>query len=203
MKGIEQNLQGLFRRRGFRSLLQPALESNKRAIDGGTVLLDLFAEFEERSAHSHDGGVDVDELGAEVDEVGVVAVDEVDELVVERSAVRLELGSECVEGDEGAELRNVGLGVEVRGEEERGLEPERVRVQRVREEVRRGSRWRLCRNRIRHFGSRFCFFFFGFFDFVCCVWLVRKNREKIGFLSKTNETENYTIQNVLIGDEEI
>ena len=52
------------------------------------------------------------------------------------------------------------------------------------------------------FGSRFCFFFFGFFDFVC-VWLVRKNREKIGFLSKTNETENYTIQNVLTGDEEI
>ena len=123
MKGIEQNLQGLFRRRGFRSLLQPVLESNKRAIDGGTVLLDLFAELEERNAHSHDGGVDVDKLGAEVDEVGVVAVDEVDELVVERGAVRLELGSERVEGDEGAELRNVGFGVEVRGEEERGLEP--------------------------------------------------------------------------------
>ena len=123
MKGIKQNLQGLFRRRGFRSLLQPVLESNKRAIDGGTVLLDLFAELEERSAHSHDGGVDVDKLGAEVDEVGVVAVDEVDELVVERGAVRLELGSERVEGDEGAELRNVGFGVEVRGEEERGLEP--------------------------------------------------------------------------------
>ena len=32
---------------------------------------------------------------------------------------------------------------------------------------------------------------------------MRKNREKIGFLSKTNETENYTIQNVLTGDEEI
>ena len=123
MKGIEQNLQGLFRRRGFRSLLQPVLESNKRAIDGGTVLLDLFAELEERNAHSHDGGVDVDKLGAEVDEVGVVAVDEVDELVVERGAVRLELGSERVEGDEGAEFRNVGFGVEVRGEEERGLEP--------------------------------------------------------------------------------
>ena len=71
----------------------------------------------------HNRGIDVDELGAEVDEVGVVAVDEVDELVVECGAMRLKLGSERVKGDEGAEPRNVGFRVEVWEEEERGLEP--------------------------------------------------------------------------------
>lgn len=45
--------------------------------------------------------------------------------------MRLKLRSERVEGDKRPELANVGFGVEVRGEEERRLEPEGVRVQRV------------------------------------------------------------------------
>lgn len=52
----------------------------------------------------------------------------------------LELRSEGVERDKGPELGNVGFRVEVRGEEERGLEPQRVGVERVGEEIR-GRSW--------------------------------------------------------------
>ena len=37
--------------------------------------------------HSDDDGVDIDKLGTEVDEVGKVAVDEIDELMVEGGEV--------------------------------------------------------------------------------------------------------------------
>lgn len=47
-----------------------------------------------------DGAVDVDELGTEVDEVGIVAVDEFDEFGFERGEVGPELGAESVERDE-------------------------------------------------------------------------------------------------------
>lgn len=160
MKRVEQKLEGLSCRRGLRPLLQTVLEGHKRAIHGAPILVDLLPELHQRGPHAHHGGVDVDELGAEVDEVGVVAVDQVDKLVVEGGQVRLELRSERVEGNEGPELRDVGLGVECRRKEERGLEPERVGVQRVREEVRRRSRRCGCRDQIRHFG-------FGFLSVSC------------------------------------
>ena len=55
--------------------------------------------------------------------------------MVEGGQVGLELRSESVEGDEGAEVGDVGLRVEVRREEQRRLELERVGVERVGEEV--------------------------------------------------------------------
>lgn len=64
----------------------------------------------------------------------------------------LELGSERFEGDKCSELGDVGFGVEDRGEEEIGFEPERVSVRGVGEEViGRSVRW-CCRNWIHHFG---------------------------------------------------
>lgn len=83
VKRIEKKLQSLSSGGHLRSLPQAALDGDKRDLDGSSELLDLVAELDERGPHSHDDSVDVDELGAEVDEVGVVAVDEVDELVVE------------------------------------------------------------------------------------------------------------------------
>lgn len=65
--------------------------------------------------------------------------------MLEGGEVGLELGSEGFEGDEGTEIGDVGFGVEG-GEEEGGLvEPERVGVDRVAEEVGGGPRrgWRL------------------------------------------------------------
>lgn len=62
----------------------------------------------------------------------------------------IELRSERIEWDEGPKLRDVGFGIEVGGEEERGLEPEWVGIKWVREQVRGGSRRCRCRDRIRH-----------------------------------------------------
>lgn len=149
MKRVKKKLQSLSSTSSLRSLLQSVLDRNERDLNGSPELLDLLAELHERGAHPHDGGVDVDELGAEVDEVGVVAVDEIDKLVVEGGEVVVELRAERVEGDEGSELRDVRFGVEVRGQERRRFEPQRVGVQRIREEVRGGSGCR--RDRIRHF----------------------------------------------------
>lgn len=149
VKRIEKKLQSLSSGGHLRSLPQAILDGDKRDLDGSSELLDLVAELDERGPHSDDDGVDVDELGAEVDEIGVVAVDEVDELVVEGGEVAVKLGAERVEGDEGSELRNVGFGVEVGGEKRRRFEPQRVGVQRIREEFSGGSWWR--RDRIRHF----------------------------------------------------
>lgn len=71
--------------------------------------------------------------------------------MVEGSQVGLELGPERVKWDEGSEVRYVRFGVELRGEEERGLEPERVGVKWVGEEVRGGSV--RCWDWIRHVGG--------------------------------------------------
>lgn len=43
--------------------------------------------------------------------------------MVEGGEVVVELRTESVEGNEGSELRNVGFGIEVRGEERCGFEP--------------------------------------------------------------------------------
>lgn len=123
MKCIEQKLQDLSGFGGIRSLLQPVLQSHQRTFDGASELLNLLSELHQRSSHPHHCGVDIDELGAEVDEIGVITVDQVDELVVEGRQVALELGSKSFEGNECPELRNVGFGVEIRREEELGLEP--------------------------------------------------------------------------------
>lgn len=149
VKCIKEKLQSLSRGGSFRPLLQTILNGDKRNFNRSSELLDLLSEFNERGAHPHDGGVNVDELGAEVDEIGVVAVDEIDEFVVEGGEVVVEFRTESVEGDEGSEFRNVGFGIEVRGEERRRFEPQRVSVEWIGEEVRGGSVRR--RDRIRHF----------------------------------------------------
>lgn len=151
MKRIKEKLQSLSGGGSLRSLLQSILYGDKRNLNGSSELLDLLTELHERGTHAHNDGVHIDEVGTEVDEIGIVAVDEIDEFVVEGGEVVVKLGTESVEGDEGSELRNVGFGIEVRGEEGSGFEPKRVGVERIREEVGGGSRWR--RDRIRHNGG--------------------------------------------------
>lgn len=147
MERVEQQLQHLPRGCGLRPLLQAIAQRHERSLHAAPEPFDLVPQLQQRSPHPHNGGIHVDELGAEVDEIVVVAVDEVDELVVEGRQVALELGPEGVEGDEGPELGDVGLGVEAPGQEGGGPEPERVGVERVREQIRGGSR--RCRRRRR------------------------------------------------------
>lgn len=83
MEDVEQQLERLAGGGGGGALPEPVFEGGEGGIDGAAEEGDLFAELEERGAHAGDGGVDVDELGGEADEVGIVAVDEVNEVAVE------------------------------------------------------------------------------------------------------------------------
>lgn len=149
VKRIQQHFQNLSSSGRLRSLLQTVRQSHERPLHASSKRFDLLSELQQRGPHAHHGGVDIDKLGAEIDEISVVTVDKVDEFVVEGGKVGLELRPERVEGDESSELRNVGISVEGWGEEEVRFEPKRVGVQWVREEVRGGSRrWRI-RDRIR------------------------------------------------------
>lgn len=125
MERVEEQLEDLPCRGGLGPLPEPILEALERGGDGGAEALDLVPELGDGGAHPGDGGVDVDEAGGEADEVGVVAVDEVEELGLEGGEVVAELAGEGVEGDEGAEGGEVGVGVEGGGEEGGGVEPER------------------------------------------------------------------------------
>uniref|UniRef100_A0A2N9IGU3 Uncharacterized protein n=1 Tax=Fagus sylvatica TaxID=28930 RepID=A0A2N9IGU3_FAGSY len=55
----------------------------RNEIDEGPIPLNLVVEFQEQATHSSDEGVDINKFGVEVDEVGIVAIGEVDGLVVE------------------------------------------------------------------------------------------------------------------------
>ncbi|KAF7833971.1 putative calcium-binding protein CML19 [Senna tora] len=70
------------------------------------------------------------------------------------TSTSLVLRPESVEGNKSSELRNVGFRIEIRGDKQGGLEPQRVGVKRVRKEVRGGSGW--CGDRIHHcLGQKF------------------------------------------------
>jgi hypothetical protein len=146
VRGVEQELEKLASRGGSRSLLEPGAQGGEGGgrprAEGG----DLVPQVGERSTHPRGGGVDALEARAEADEVGVVAVDEADELGAERGEVGAELGGEALEGHVGAEPGDVGVRVEVGAEEGVGLEPRRVRLDRLAEEV--GGRGR--HGEIRH-----------------------------------------------------
>ena len=150
MKGVEQQLQHLSGSIRLCSLAQSILQSDERALNSSPEALDLVAELKKRSTHAKHRGIHVDQFGGEVDKVGIITVDEVDEFMVERREMGLELRSEGVEWNKGSELRNVGFGVEVRREEQRGLEPQRVGVERIGEEIR-GRSWGWRWDLIRHF----------------------------------------------------
>lgn len=144
MEDVEQQLERLAGGGSGGALPEPVVEGGEGGLDGGAEDGDLVAELEERRAHAGDGGVNVDELGGEADEVGVVAVDEINEVAVEGGEMGAEVGSEGVERDEGAQVGDVGIGVEVGVEEGRRLEPQRLGVA---EQLHRGA-W--CWVQIRH-----------------------------------------------------
>jgi hypothetical protein len=135
VRGVEQELEKLASRGGSRSLLEPRAQGGEGGgrprAEGG----DLVPQVGERGTHPRGGGVDALEARAEADEVGVVAVDEADELGAERGEVGTELGGEALEGHVGAKPGDVGVRVEVGAEEGVGLEPRRVRLDRLAEEV--------------------------------------------------------------------
>ncbi len=87
--------------------------------------------------------VDLVEFGAELDEVGIVAVDEVNELVVKSTSMGLELGSKRVEVEEASKLRDVGFEVEFGERKREGLNHSRWEFNR--------SWWRWLPNVIHHF----------------------------------------------------
>lgn len=123
VKRIKEKLENLSCRCRFRSLLQAILYSEKRNFNGSSELFDLVSKLDEWGPHAHDNGVHIDKFGAEVHEIGVVTVYEVDQFVVQRREVVVELRTERVEGNEGSEFRNVRFGVEVRGQKRRRFEP--------------------------------------------------------------------------------
>jgi hypothetical protein len=138
--GVEQQLEKLPCSRGSRALLESGAECGEPGGCCGAEGGDLVPELGERGPHARGGGIDALEAGAEADEVGVVAVDEADELGAEGGEVGAELGGEAVEGHVGAEVGDVGVRVEVGAEEGVGLEPRRVRLDGLAEEVRRRRR---------------------------------------------------------------
>lgn len=147
VKCVKQQLQDLPGGGSLGALLQPILQRHKRRLHAAPEPLDLLPELNQRSSHPDDSGIDIDELGAQVNEVIVIAVDEVNEFVIEGGEVGLELGAEGVEGDECTEFGDVGFGVEVVSEEGGGLEPEGVGVERIGEQISRGSGWQSGRRR--------------------------------------------------------
>lgn len=146
MGGVEQQLEKLACSRGSRALLEAGAECGEPGGRSGAEGGDLVPELGERGPHARGGGIDALEAGAEADEVCVVAVDEADELGAEGGEVGAELGGEAVEGHVGAEVGDVGVRVEVGAEEGVGLEPRRVCLDGLAEEVRR----LLLRRRRRH-----------------------------------------------------
>lgn len=147
MERVKKQLEDLPCSRRLRPLAKAAADGDEGGVHDGTERSYLIAEFDERGAHAAGSRVYVDEAGAEADEVGVVAVNEVDELGLEVGEVGAELRGEALEGDEGAEVGDVGLGYEVGAEEGGGLEPRGFRVDGVAEEVRRRGSWR---HKVRH-----------------------------------------------------
>lgn len=147
MKGVEQELEGLSGSGGLGALAEAVLEGRKGGLDGEAALQDLAAEVIEGGADADDNALDVDEVGAEVDEVVIVAVDEVDQLVIEGGEMGSELRPEGVEGDEGPQIGDVRLRVELALEEGRLLEPHRVGVNWIPKHVRCRSR---SHRQIRH-----------------------------------------------------
>jgi hypothetical protein len=88
-RGVEQELEKLTSRGGSRSLLEPRVQDGGRPhVEGG----DVVPQVGERGTHPRGGGVDAHEARAEADEVGVVTIDEADELGTERGEVGAELG---------------------------------------------------------------------------------------------------------------
>ena len=151
MRSVEQQLEKLSRGSGRRPLLEPRPERGQSGRRPRAEARDLVPEVRQRRPHPRGGGVDALEARAESDEVRVVAVDEADELGAERGEVGAELGGEALERDVGAELGDVRVRVEVGAEEGVGLEPWRVRLDGLPEEVRRRGRG-VGRRRGRHAG---------------------------------------------------
>lgn len=92
MEGIEQQLQHLPRRRGLRPLPESLSEIPQRRVHRVAEPRYLLPKLDDGGPHAGDGGVDIDEPGAEADEVSIVAIDEVDELGLEGG----EMGSELL-----------------------------------------------------------------------------------------------------------
>lgn len=83
MKRVEQQLQDFSRLIGLSALLQAALQRRERAVNRAAESQDLLLDLEERRPHTYDGAVHINELGAEADEISIVAVDKLDQLVLE------------------------------------------------------------------------------------------------------------------------
>lgn len=82
MEGVEKELEGLPGRGGLGSVTEAVLKGDEGAMDAGSEEEDLVPELEKGGAHADDDRVDIDEVGSEADKVGVVAVNEVDEVAV-------------------------------------------------------------------------------------------------------------------------
>lgn len=78
MKCVEQQLQDLPGRGSLGALLQPVAQGHERRLDIAPEPLDLLPELNQGGSHPDDCRIHVNELGAQVNEVIVVAVDEVD-----------------------------------------------------------------------------------------------------------------------------
>ena len=104
MKGVEQQLQNLSGSGRLCSLAHSILQSDEWALNSSSEALDLVAELKKRSTHAKHRGIHVDQFGGEVDKVGIITVDEVDEFMVKRREMGLELKMEGVEWDKGLEI---------------------------------------------------------------------------------------------------
>lgn len=113
MECIKQQLQHLpgFRRLG--ALVEPTLERGKGRGNVPPQDGDLFPEFGKRRPHARHRCVHIYETGAETDEIGVIAVEVVDEIHVERREVDPQLGAQALERDKAPEIGDVGLRIEI------------------------------------------------------------------------------------------
>uniref|UniRef100_A0A2N9IY54 Uncharacterized protein n=1 Tax=Fagus sylvatica TaxID=28930 RepID=A0A2N9IY54_FAGSY len=130
----------------------PPCKFRGRIGRGGRIIFDRWnpllqtpidCELQEQGTHLDDITVDLVEFGAELDEVGIVAVDEVNELVVKSTSMGLELGSKRVEVEEASKLRDVGFEVEFGERKREGLNHSRWEFNR--------SWWCWLPNVIHHF----------------------------------------------------
>lgn len=83
MESVEQQLQHFSGSSGLCSLGESILQRDEGGLNSSPEALDLVAELKKRGTHAKHGGIDVDEFGGEIDKVGIITIDKIDEFMVE------------------------------------------------------------------------------------------------------------------------
>lgn len=113
MGGVEQELEDFAGLRSLSSTMKPILKGRKGSFD---TLFDKgkpASKIIQWSAHAQDRTIHIHELGAEVNKICIVSVDELHKLALEEPEMAAKLCAQSIEGHKLAQICNVGLAAEI------------------------------------------------------------------------------------------